>query len=283
MPKHPKTTRWISPLLLLLAATFIGCESDNVDPYNLPNAPTELSDLSAYLFREFDSQEHGVLEVGMGNLREFLVTDLGENDTVAYRGLVIKEADLAAIERPDRDPEDCQPVAVAMRSPHSADAHATVMVLADQTPVEPNSPYTYNRTFLDPTDSSCLTDHSCLRLDTMNEIVKEHDLGYEIAYEMNKDYRWVEMGEPESGEWAILGRSWCAEQASDPVLDIEINQSYSVDVFLAHEGAVIRYMGLYTENIMLDFDDEQIMGVTEIGIEDMFEATDEYLTEHSGE
>jgi len=276
------TLRWYFPLALLLAATCLGCESDDIDPYDLPTAPTELSDLSAYLFREFDSEEFGVLEVGMGNLRDFLVDDLGEADKVAYRGLVITEEDLAAIERPDRDPDDCQPVAVAMRSPHSADAHSTVMVLADQTPVEPNSPVTYDRTFLEPTNPDCFPDQGCLRLNTMNDIIKEHDLGYEIAYEMNKDYRWVEMDEPGSGDWALLGRSWCAEQAADPVLEIEINQSYSVDAFLAHEGTVIRYMGLYSENIMLDFDDEQIMGVTEIGIEALFEATDEYLTEQSG-
>jgi len=56
-----------------------------------------------------------------------------------------------------------------------------------------------------------------------------------------------------------------------------------VDAFVVHEGTVIRYMALYSENIMLDFTDDQIMGVTEIGIEDLFEATDEYLTEQAEE
>ena len=273
------TTRMLLLLSLLLPS--LGCPGDEIDPYNLPEAPTELSDLSAYLFRNFESQEFGVLEVGMGNLSDFLVTDLGDAEVVAYQGLVITEEDLAGIERPDRDPADCQPVAVAKISAHDPDAHSTVMVLADQTPVEPNSPETYDRTFLDPTDPSCWTGRDCTALDTMNEIVKEHDLGYSIAYGMNKDYRWVELGEPESGVWGILGRSWCAEEAADAVLDIEINQSYSVDAFLPHEGGVIRYMGLYSENIMLDFKDEQIIGVTQMGIEDMFDETNAYLDDNS--
>jgi len=259
--------------LLLTALALAACDAP-------PEAPEELSDPSAYLFRNFESTEEGSLELGMGSLYEFLAGDIGDDgEGVAYTVESLTADDVADVERPDRDPEDTQPVAVGVTSAFGPAKHAEVIILDDQTPVEPNSPDQYAREFTEPTDPSCFPGNDCDLLRTMNDIVKNNAF-MTVPYMMHKDYRWVEVGEAGSGEWGILGRSWCEEEAIGEQGNNEILQSYSIDVFFPHDGGGIRYMALWSENTVPGFSDEQIQGTIEYGINQVFDATEEYLEEN---
>ncbi len=261
-------------LALVVAATTLGCKAP-------PEAPEELSELSRYLFREFESEEWGVREAGMGNLAAYFAD---QDLTVAWQDLSYTIDDLAAddvadVEHPNRDLTLQMPVGMAFPSGFGPDGHASVIVMGDQTPVEPNSPNTYDREFTEPTSSDCFGDRECVLLRSMNTIVKENAL-MEIPYEMNKDWRWVELGEPESGEWAVLGRSWCQDIALGVEGNNEINQSFSIDVFLPGEDGGVRYMVLWSETVVAGIGEDVIIGTIEYGMHQMFEAHEEYLEEN---
>jgi len=262
------------PGVLLLAAA-IGCEPS-------PEAPTELDELSAYLFRHFETEDEGVLEAGMGNLYEFfrdIDLDVPYQDR-AFATSPLTEDDIHGIVHADRDPALQQPVAMAMDSQHEPRGHSTAIIQSDQTPMEPASPNHYVREYVDPTDPSCFPDRDCAAVDTMNNIKKEN-LVMNATYDMHKDFRWVEMREAGNGEWALLGRAWCEEATIGDAGAITIHQSYSIDAFiLEDDGTTIRYMSLWTETEIDGVDDTIIEGTTRLGMNDMFEATEDWITEN---
>ena len=249
-----------------------------------PEAPTELDELSAYLFRNWESEEEGVLEAGMGNLRTFfdgMDLDLGYNDRT-YALDPLTEEDVAGITRPEgSDPADTLPVGLVAGSAFTPTEHTEVIILADQTPVEPNSPDQYERIFLDPENPSCFPDRGCPILRTNNDIIKDNWL-MTIPYEMIKDFRWVELTEVGSGDWGILARTWMEEEGVGEEGENTINQSYSIDVFLPASGswAAYRYMALWSQSTTAIEDEDLIMGATKTGINQIFEATEEWLEEN---
>lgn len=262
-------------LVLAIGVTTLGCKAP-------PEAPEELSDLSRYLFREYESEEWGAREAGMGNLAAFFAgQDMDVDwDELSYTVDDLGADDVVDVEHPDRDLTLLMPVGMATLSAFTPEDHSSVIVLTDQTPVEPNSPNTYDRDFTEPTDPSCFPGKDCVLLRSMNDIVKENAL-MNIPYEMHKDYRWVELGEPESGNWGILGRTWCEEVAVGEEGQNEINQSFSVDVFLPQDGGTVRFMALWSESVVPGFGEDVIMGTIEYGMHQMFDATEDYLEENS--
>ncbi|MDP7111959.1 MAG: hypothetical protein QGH45_08340 [Myxococcota bacterium] len=262
-------------LTVALGVTSLGCKAP-------PEAPEELSDLSRYLFREFESEEWGVREVGMGNLAAFFADqDMDvEWDELSYTAEDLQADDVVDVEHPGRDLTLLMPVGMATLSAFTPADHSTVIVMPDQTPVEPNSPNTYDRTFTEPTGPGCFPGLECDLLRSTNDIAKENAL-MNIPYEMNKDWRWVELGEPDSGEWAILGRSWCEDVAVGEEGKNEINQSFSIDVFLPRDGGTVRFMVLWSESVVPGFGEDVIMGTIEYGMHQMFDATEDYLVENS--
>ena len=258
--------------LLLLVLLAVACKPP-------PEAPTELSELTAYLFREFETEDPEVLSVGMENLQVYFS---GVDLTVDYKDLsytpaTLAEADIEGIVHPDRDPAQCLPVAVVTPSAFLPASHADVIILHDQTPVEPNSPNLYDRTFTDPTDPSCFPGQSCTLARSLNDILKENFL-MTIPYEMHKDFRWVEMTVNDEETWGILGKSWCEEVAWGTDGSNVVYQSFSIDVFWPYgDGTGARYMSLWSEPEMPGVGDDAVQGTIRWGIQQMFEATEEYL------
>jgi hypothetical protein len=250
-----------------------------------PDAPTELDELSAYLFAHFEDDDDRVMPDGLANLDAFFAdVDLGLDwADLAYGLDPLTEDDSADVDHPDRDPEGQLPVGLVFQSVHDHADQATVIVLADQSPVEPNSPDTYDRTFMDDggaaLDPGCFTDRGCLVLRTMNDIVKDNLL-MTIPYEMHKDFKWIEIGEPGSGQWAIAARSWCEDEAVGEQDNVEINQSFSIDVFLPGDGGAVRYMALWSESTIPGTDDATIEGTIKYGMHQIFDATEDYLDDN---
>ncbi len=270
---------WATAIVTMLGFTayFAGCKAP-------PEAPDKLNELSTYLFVHFEDEEPEELALGLDNLYTYFQDEvdltLGYNDR-AFTVDVLTEEFTEGISHPGRDPESQTPVGLVAPTLYTPTDHTAVIVLDDQTPVEPNSPDLYDRVFQEPTDPSCFHDRSCSIevMRTMNDIYKSNTF-MSIPYDMHKDYRWVEMGEAGSGLWAVLARSWCEEEAFGDDGNTEINQSFSIDVFLPDDTDGIRYMALWSESTIEGAGEDVIAASVKLGMNQMFNATDTWLDDN---
>ena len=264
---------------LMLGLTWMtACEEEVFVPPDTPDEIEEINNVNGYLFRNWDTTEENVLEPGLAQLIELLAEidlDTEYQDRCFIPDPLTLE-DIEVIEHPDRDPADVLAVALVMASDFLPAAQAEVIILPDQRPVEPASPDRYDRTFLDPTDPSCFPGRSCDRVDTTNHILKDY-LALNMEYDMPKYFRWVEIGAVGSGEWAILGRAWIEQEYETDGGAIQLNQSYSLDVFFPIGDGAARYMSLWPETYIDGVDDDFIYDTTAYGMDQMFDATEEYL------
>ncbi len=269
------------PTLAILCLLVVGCKPP-------PDAPTELDELNAYLFRNWEAQEEGALERGMFNLQALFASmdlDVDYGDR-SYRIENLSDDDLVGVTPPDDAvPGDCYGIGLVSDSAFTPEQNSQAMILDDQTPVEPFAPDLYDRIFLDPTDPSCFPTRDCLVLRTDNDIIKKNSL-MEIPYRMYKDYRWVELSEdglPGSGLWGILGRTWMDERGVGESGNNTIEQSYSIDVFLpsSHSSSkAYRYLGLWNETTGAVEDPDAVMALALWGMDGMFEETEAWLEEN---
>ncbi len=268
-------------LVPVVALALIGCKPP-------PEAPTDLNELSIYLFRNWETSDEGVLEVGMFNLQQhFAAMDLDvDYQDRSYQIDVLGTDDLVGVTAPDgTDPADTLGVGLVAGSVFTPEDHAQAIIQADQTPIEPNSRDQYERIFLDPTDPSCFPTRDCTVLRTNNDLIKKNSL-MEIPYEMIKDFRWVELsedGEPGTEVWGILARTWIEEAGIGESGNNTIEQSYSIDVFLpgaSGSWGAYRYMGLWSESTGAVDDPDTVMNVTLWGMDDLFDETDKWLEEN---
>ncbi len=278
-PPRLPASHWASAalcgLLPALALAAAGCRK-------LPEAPTELSELSTWLFQHLEDPDPDVLAVGLGNLQAFfedqgIDEDLGDQ---AWEIQPLTDEHVADVDHPDRDPSSALPVGLVATSSFEPAEHATVVILPDQTPVEPASPNLYERSFLDPTDPSCFPDQGCEILRTDNRIRKENFI-MSIEYTKLKDYRWSDVlraeGDPQRG---FIARSWFEEEFQGDQEATAIHQSYSIDVVLPDsDGETLRYVALWTEATMYGAGDDIIQSTMRGGLEDMLEATEVWLGE----
>jgi hypothetical protein len=261
------------PLMLPLTA----CEEDVFVPPDPPEE--EINDVNAYLFRNWDTDEPDVLETGLAALIELLDEfDLdAEYRDRCYKPDPLTEEDLTDVPHPDRDPSDVNPVALVMASAFLPVDQATdVIIMPDQRPVEPHSPEHYERSFVDPTDPSCFPGGDCRKLITDNDIIKDY-LVISMHYEMPKAFRWVEIGETGSGEWAILARCWQEDSYETDGGAVQLNQSYCIDVHFPRESGGARYMVTWPETVIEGVEDDLIYETTIMGMNDILVTTEEYL------
>jgi len=267
---------------LLIASVVIvtpACERESFVPPDAPEQMEEINDVNAYLFRNWATDEENVLEPGMASLMD-LLDQFDLDADYKERCFVpdpLTEEDIADIEHPDRDPADVLAVALVMASAFVPEVHAEeVIIKEDQRPTEPQSPEHYERTFVDPTDPSCFPGRGCDRLITTNSILKDYLL-VTMLYDLPKTYRWVEVGEKGSGEWAILARCWIEEEFETDGGTIQLNQTYCIDVIYPREQGAARYMALWPETFIEGVDDEFVYQTTAMGMDELFVVTEEYL------
>lgn len=207
----------------------------------------------------------------------------------SFEPIELSDADVATFEDvPDRDPELCLPVAVTYASAHGVDEHVRVQMLADQRPIEPASDEKYDRMIVDGED--CWADRGCDFLRTENPLTKKNSL-MEISYTLFKDFRWVDLNLPDpadvaegetaesdSPRWAIVGRSWMAEEAQADE-GTSILQSYSLEVWVPTDGGTNRMMSLWSESDS-ELGEDVVAGATRSGIQGIFEAGDDWIEEN---
>lgn len=292
--------------LLLVVLPLAGCTK-------IPQANPEFSDAVQYLFQAFEAPPQDVafaIRELEGQIYQGMdVASKNVNDR-ALAPEVLTKADVKGIERPGRDLANALPVAVAALSPHGPDEHKRIHMLVDHTPVEPYSPEYYERTFLEGAD--CWLDKSCEFLRVENELTKENAL-MTVDYWFPKDYRWVDLNLPDpadvpdgeeavnTGEprWAFIARSWTTEVFPGRKDNAEIQQSYSIDIWVPRDGGgytagkgaefetdstgggSLRMLCLWAETEFgLSVSDDMVSGTTRNGIDNNFRAADEWLDEN---
>lgn len=228
---------------VLAGLALVGCKSS-------PPANPEFDDAARYLLRIFDSGTDAERAYGIRQLEEqtYLNIDL-EAGAAANRSVEptgITEEDVADLDHPGLDLDDNLRLAVGVLSAYAPAELARVVMLVDQTPVEPSSPNLYDRAFLDGED--CWQAGDCAVLRTVNEVERSNVL-YTVQYELWKDYRWVDLKLPDPADvpdgedavndgeprWAIQVRSWMKESASSDGGTINVWQSFAIEIMLPRD------------------------------------------------
>jgi|GEM_PF-673674 len=264
----------IAPTALVLAALIAhlaGCAPP-------PEAPTELSDLSRYLYREYNHEDPRVMQAGAANMFDFLSTlDLdGERLDRSFEPEDLQEEDVFDIDRPDRPLENCGPISIGGTSRHGIEAHALLMTQPDQTDAEASATF-YDRTFPELSDPSCFVNRECDLLVTVNDAERQNAL-LTVQFTLFKNFRWVEVLD-EDGEhdrWAIVARSWFDREWEGAQGENALLQSYASDLwFEDDDGTVWRYQSLWSESrITPEPDPNIVLGVLRASIDGSFDRAD---------
>jgi len=257
-----------------------------------PEAPTELGDLTTYLFANFDDPDPRVMEAGMANILTYLEdfesgADLAVDSAATARSWTIpplEEADWGGADHvEDVDPMSLYAVSVAVRSAYTGADHAPLIGLVDQTPLEAASSARYDRTFLDDFEEWRAAREGALR--TSNEIDRDNIL-LTLTYQCSKDYRWVEMPD---GSAATVGRSWISESfvnedgaggSGEDVMDFFSN----LEVTLPSGDTTLRYNAVWGHvDFVPSIDQTVLLNTVRNGIQEGMENTETYLAGESDE
>ncbi len=252
-----------------------------------PEAPSGMSELAAFFFREHPADDLPSLGLGGANLERLLAEVNYEAEASADRAFTLSDLDnpdVADVRRPQEPLEDCIEVAVTARSPHAIDLHAALFVQTDQVPAQ-TATERYDRSFVDG-DPDCFLTGGCSRLATSNDI-RRANLLYTVDYVMPKQIAWLDLvdadGEP-LGRRALTARSWLDQSWTAQNGQTRLVQSYTVEVWLEQDdGTTIRFEGNWTDIAIPGVTDEQtIRNTTRMGIDDGFDKNDEAIDELFG-
>lgn len=251
-----------------------------------PEAPTELGELTTYLFANFDDPDPLVLQAGLVNMLAFLEDFEGEatlavDSSPTDRSWIVPtllEGDWGGATHVDGvDPELFYAVSVAARSSYSSDEHTPLIGLPDQLPLESSSSARYDRTFLDDFEAWRTAGEGELR--TLNDIDRDNIL-LTLTYECNKNYRWVTMPD---GRLATIGRSWISESyvnesgagtSGEDIMDFFSN----VEMTLPSGDTSLRYNALWGHvDFVPSIDETVLVNTVRNGIAESMEKTEDYL------
>ena len=247
-----------------------------------PDAPTELNDLSRYLYREWDATDERTRAAGMANLDAFLATvDVGSDvlDDRTWTLTDLQDDDVATIDRPDRPLENCFGIGMGYLSRWPASDHARLQIEADQVPTEPTAEF-YDRTITNVDDPACFVDKSCERIDTSNDM-RRKTLLYSVDSVLFKNFRWVTYTDADGVEHdSFYSRSWYDQPWPGDNDNTTVWQSYSIDVWIDRgDGTSWRYQTLWNETEILGtvVSDGTATATVRPGTEHVFDSGDEAI------
>lgn len=222
-----------------------------------PLGDAELSEGIPYTFANFDGDED-LLADAIRAIEEktYLTLDLDAGEVPrSLQPDDMTEAHLEGLTTPGVPLDNLAKVAIAYVSPHDIASHAELMLMPDQTPIEPYSPEKYNRTILNGAD--CWLSHECDTIRTENDIIKQNLL-MSVEYIFKKDFRFVDISTDDEPRWAYMARSWMEETAEGEDGGAKIIQSYSIEINFPRDGRgfLLADAGPLPEDSPADMDSE---------------------------
>lgn len=258
------------PVLFLGLLSLAACKEPIV-------APTELNDISHYLWLEWDNEDPAVLVAGIANLETWAATVPVDSDNWADRAFVIdplptEDANAEGLTNHGLDPADASGMGEAYLSMHPPTDHAALFGLEDQRPLEPASPNSYVRTITEGDAATFATGDSEV-LVSSNAINRENFL-FNVDYVLMKAWRWVTL---DDGRTAVVSRSWAPD--SGPVNDDgeQIRQAYSLELWIDHEGGTSLRWLVTWQDAELGIEQDTLNSLVGGSMNDAFEAQEEYL------
>ncbi len=234
----------------------------------------------------------------------------------------LTEEDVDHLEHADLPVADALPVAVGGVSKYSPIESHVIQLMEDQRPVEPYSPDHYTRTFLDGSEE-CWPDMSCRRMYTNNELTKKNalmEIPYEFLKDFRwidlnlpppsdfaeDDELPTETDDP---RWGFIARSWTTEIYEGDGGNTAIELSFTVEVWIPRDGrgfvrdgtetnleggewttdsngdgGTLRLLALWAQtDLGLAAGDDVIIATTRGGIDNNFQAAEDWLIEEYGE
>ena len=195
-----------------------------------PDAPTEMNELTSYLFVHMGDEDSEYLEAGMANLQ----TWVEDNWNPLQEGYRVQSLSTEAIESIGESINSEEIVGVAVGSNITYDPKTVNTFALEHDPnlIYPDN-YEYNiRTYIE--GENCWFDQSCDILHYESHILNKLPLGLEVESFIEVQYRWVELPD---GTKASVGRRWMQEPAIANVDWVDIRQEYAImTVFPTENG-----------------------------------------------
>jgi hypothetical protein len=242
-----------------------------------PEAPTELNELSLYLFANFDAEDEEVVAVGLANLDAFLATqDLTANiDDRAASLATLDGANLGTIVPPaDADPLLQANVAAWASSTNAFDAHKTAVSDPNQVCLAGDSTKYSARTFV--SDLPCFESGECRTLSTVNESRTESVIA-SVWMDVNADFRMIAL---EDGRDVLVSRGNLPEKAIADNPDESWDQRYTIDAWIpsADGATTLRYYAMWS-SATIGVGADTYAALVKSGIGEYFDNSDAWLTD----
>lgn len=241
-----------------------------------PQAPTELSELARFFFREHHSEDPDLIAGGADNL-SLILEDIDPEAPALERSFAmasLQVGDVAGVTRPDRDPADADGLAVADRSPWPLSEHLRYMVLNDLVETSLTASV-YNRSF-DLDDPDCFVQRTCESMRTENLIYRD-TLLLKVEYTLHKEYRWVTAGP--LGD-AVIARGWIEQEAHGENDANHIYQNYEVDLYLPAGQQTLRLFAVWTESDYAGLEPETAYSLSMTATADALQHLDQWIADN---
>lgn len=241
-----------------------------------PQAPTELSELARFFFREHHSADPELMAGGAANLAVILEEVDPEAPAMerSFSLAGLEESDVAGITRPDRNPADSDGLAVVDRSPWPLSEHLRYMVLDDLVETSLTASV-YDRGF-DVDDPDCFLQRACEAMRTENLIYRD-TLLLKVEYTLHKEYRWISS---EGRGDAVIARGWIEEEAHGENDANHIYQNYEVDVYLPSGQDTLRLFAVWTESDYAGLDPETAYNLSMTATADALKHLDQWISDN---
>lgn len=181
--------------------------------------------------------------------------------------------DVAGVDVPDRDPSLALTSALVRQSLFPRADHLPLPLIVDQTPLEPQCPEHYVRSFV--AGEACWPD--CV-LRTSNDLTKTNLL-FRASYVLPKEYRPFEVGD---GRTATFARTWTTDRVVAEEAAAVIEQSESIEFWLDRPdgSGALRMMAVFSETTFaeLEADDPTVEATLRLGTDQIFARQDEWLS-----
>ena len=198
-----------------------------------PDAPTEMNDLTSYLFMHIRDEDPEYLEAGMVNLQ----TWIEDHWTDVYEGYRVQSLTTEALNSVGEniDPEEIVGVAVGSTITYDPQTINTFALEHDPNAIYPDN-YDFNiRTYLE--GEHCWFDQNCPILHYESHILSKLPLGIEVESFIEAEYRWVELPD---GTMSSVGRRWMQKPAIVNVDWVEVRQEYAIMTVIPTENGYSR-------------------------------------------